>query len=155
MDILKNTVPALSQEQIQFVREFITQSRDQQCADIIDKAFSTGSDIDLNEIRYPMSKYVKKAFNVFITKYQNIQTLKACDLSGKLSSTAVDAICVLHKRPPKDAYLKMFVLVFNKGLTQTEAQAKLGNLIAYPNINRACTAFSEITDKFKGPLEIG
>ncbi|GGB52968.1 hypothetical protein GCM10011607_11830 [Shewanella inventionis] len=144
MRVLKNPFKPLSEEEFVAVKQFITESRDPECARIIHNAFITGGDIDLSEIRYPLSRYVTKAFDVFVTKKHAINQLKRFKLEPPLNDNAIELICELHKRPPKEEYQALFNLVFNKGMTYTEALIELDNVILYPNIVRACQAFEEI-----------
>ncbi|QIR16659.1 hypothetical protein [Shewanella aestuarii] len=155
MRILKNPFKALSEEEIAFVRQFITENRDPDCAKIIHSAFLTGKDIDLNEVRYPLSRYITTAFDVFVNKRNAITHLRRFKSLDLLTDKGIDLICLLHKRPPKPEYRMLFTLVFKQQLSYTAAMQQINemdeleNKIVYPNIVRSCKAFEKIVSILK------
>jgi len=144
MRILENPFKKLSQHEIDFVRQFITESRDPECEKIINNAFLNGHDIFLDNIRYPLSRYVNSAFDVFVAKLQALRELKRLKKLYSFNSKSVDLICVLHKRPPKPDYKEVFQYVFVENFKYKEAFNVLEGKIKYPNVIRACQAFDEI-----------
>jgi hypothetical protein len=142
--ILKNPLPPLTVTEILFVQKFLTKNRSHEARLRIESALTTGKDINLSTILYPMKRYVKQGFTLFVEKHITIQLLQQHNLAPLLTEDVVSLICKLFKRSPKKSYIELYFDVYCKGMTQTGSMVLRDNDLTQGNCSRACIAFDDI-----------